>query len=88
MQQYQQLLLDLMQKGTAKDSARANMPQTRSIFGYQFRHNLQDGFPAITTKELYWKGVVAELIWFMSGDTNIKYLDDCGARKMWHISSC
>ena len=84
MQQYQQLLLDLMQKGTAKDSARANMPQTRSIFGYQFRHNLQDGFPAITTKELYWKGVVAELIWFMSGDTNIKYLDDCGARKMWH----
>lgn len=49
---------------------------TYSVFGYQFRHDLNDGFPLVTTKRVYWKGVVHELLWFLKGDTNIKYLQD------------
>lgn len=84
MKQYQKMLEDIKLKGTLKPAARANMPGTISLFGYQFRHNLADGFPALTTKKLYWKGVVVELLWFLRGDTNIKFLDDFGVRKMWH----
>lgn len=84
MKQYHQLLQDIKDKGTLKPAARAGMPGTISLFGYQFRHNLADGFPALTTKKLYWKGVVVELLWFLRGDTNIKFLDDFGVRKMWH----
>ena len=84
MQQYQELLQAIKDKGTYKSAARANMPGTTSLFGHQFRHDLSTGFPAITTKKLYWKGVVLELIWFLSGDTNIKFLDEHGCRKMWH----
>jgi len=84
MKQYTQMLKDIQQKGSIKSAARANMPGTTSLFGYQFRHDLADGFPAITTKKLYWKGVVIELLWFLKGDTHIKFLDDHGVRKMWH----
>lgn len=84
MEQYLQLLKDIKEKGTHKPAARANMPGTTSLFGYQARHNLADGFPALTTKKLYWKGVTSELLWFLRGDTNIKFLDDRGVRKMWH----
>lgn len=49
---------------------------TRSVFGYDMRFNLKDGFPAITTKKLLWNAVVHELLWFIKGDTNIKYLTD------------
>ncbi len=74
MKQYLQLLQDILDKGTYKAPARENMPGTTSIFGYQMRFNLQEGFPLVTTKQMYWKGVVVELLWFLRGDTNIKFL--------------
>ena len=84
MKQYLDLVKAIKEKGTFKSAARENMPGTLSLFGYQMRFNLQEGFPAVTTKQLYWKGVVVELLWFLRGDTNIKYLDNLGVRKMWH----
>ena len=49
---------------------------TLSVFGLQFRHDMSEGFPLLTTKKMYWKGIVTELLWFLRGDTNIKYLVD------------
>ena len=49
---------------------------TKSVFGLQFRHDMSEGFPLLTTKKMYWKGIVTELLWFLRGDTNIKYLVD------------
>lgn len=83
MQQYLDLLKAIQEKGTYKPPARPGMPGTQSLFGYQFRHNLADGFPLLTTKEMYWKGVVIELLWFLRGDTNIKYLVDNGVN-IWN----
>lgn len=83
MKQYLQLLRDIKEKGTLKPAARAGMPGTISLFGYQFRHNLADGFPLLTTKKMYWKGIVVELLWFLRGDTNIKYLVDNGCN-IWN----
>lgn len=76
MKQYIDLLKEIKSKGTYKPEARKGMPGTISLFGYQFRHNLSTGFPLLTTKKMYWKGVVIELLWFLRGDTNIKYLVD------------
>lgn len=84
MKQYLNLLKAIKETGDYKEPARENMPGTYSLFGYQFRHKLEDGFPLLTTKKLYWKGVVIELLWFLKGDTNIKFLDNYGVRKMWH----
>mgnify|MGYP001574818716 CR=1 FL=1 len=83
MKQYLQLLEDIKEKGCYKPAAREGMPGTQSLFGYQFRHNLQDGFPLLTTKKMYWKGIVVELLWFLRGDTNIKYLIDNGVN-IWN----
>ena len=83
MKQYLQLLRDIKEKGTKKPAARANMPGSTSLFGYQFRHKLSEGFPILTTKKVYWKGVVAELLWFLRGDTNVKSLIDDGVN-IWN----
>jgi thymidylate synthase len=74
--QYQDLLKTILEHGIEKTDRTG--VGTKSIFGYTIRHNMQDGFPALTTKKLFFKGVVGELIWFLNGDTNIKYLIDNG----------
>lgn len=74
MKQYKELLQDIKDNGEWKAPAREGMPRTKSIFSRSKRFNLQEGFPAVTIKKLYWKGVVGELIWFIRGDVNIKYL--------------
>lgn len=84
MEQYKELLNTILEKGSYKEPAREGMPGTTSLFGYQFRHDLSKGFPLLTTKPVWWKGVVVELMWFLKGDTNIKYLDENGVRKLWH----
>jgi thymidylate synthase len=83
MKQYKDLLKAIKEKGTLKPAARANMPSTTSLFGYQFRHNLQEGFPLLTTKKVNFKAIVIELLWFLRGDTNIKYLVDNGVN-IWN----
>ncbi len=87
MKQYHELLQTILEKGVKKSPAREDMPGSTSYFGYQFRHNLNDGFPLLTTKKMFWKGMVMELIWFLRGDTNIKFLDEHGVTKFWHEDS-
>jgi len=71
---YQELLLDIMTNGVTKNDRTGT--GTISVFGRQIRHKMSDGFPVLTTKKMYFKGIVTELIWFLRGDTNIKYLVD------------
>lgn len=74
MKQYLDLLIDIKENGVLKqDRTRTG---TLSVFGRQMRFDLSKGFPLVTTKRVYWKAVVHELLWFLSGDTNIKYLND------------
>ena len=70
--QYQDLLQYILDNGVEKKDRTGT--GTLSVFGYQIRHNMQDGFPLLTTKKMAWKTMVTELIWFLRGDTNIKYL--------------
>ena len=72
--QYQALLQDIIDNGIQKGDRTGT--GTISLFGRQIRHNMKDGFPLITTKKMYWNGIVTELLWFLRGDTNIKYLVD------------
>ena len=71
--QYQDLLQDILDNGVKKETRNGG---TISVFGRQIRHKMSDGFPAITTKKLAFKTMVTELLWFLRGDTNIKYLVD------------
>lgn len=72
MQQYKQLLIDILNLGT--DVSDRTGVGTRCLFGYQSKYNLQDGFPATTTKKLAWRSVVAELLWFLEGSTDERRL--------------
>jgi thymidylate synthase len=75
---YQYLLDCILSKGIEKKDRTGT--GTKSLFGYQIRHNMKDGFPLLTTKKMAWKSIVTELLWFLRGDTNIKYLVDNGCR--------
>lgn len=83
MKQYHQLLRHILNEGVQKPPSRKNMPGTLSHFGYQFRHNLGEGFPLLTTKKVSFKNIVVELLWFLRGNTNIKYLLDNGVN-IWN----
>lgn len=83
MKQYQELLQDILTKGTWKEAARTNMPKTISLFGTRMEFDMKDGFPLLTTKRMYTKAIVTELLWFLKGDTNIKYLVDNGCN-IWN----
>jgi thymidylate synthase len=72
MQQYHQLMQHILDKGVLKNN-RTGIG-TLSVFGYQMRFNLEDGFPLVTTKKVHLKSIIHELIWFINGDTNIRYL--------------
>ena len=74
MEQYQALLAHVLNNGTYKPD-RTNTG-TYSVFGHQMRFDLQKGFPLVTTKKVYWKGVVAELLWFLQGRNDVKWLQD------------
>ncbi len=76
MKQYLELLEDVKQNGASKDDRTG--VGTRSVFGRQFRCDLSKGFPLLTTKKVFLKGVIHELLWFLQGETNIKYLVDNG----------
>lgn len=78
MKQYLELLRHIKENGIYKNDRTGT--GTKSVFGYQMRFNLQDGFPLTTTKKLHLKSIIYELIWFLNGDTNIKFLNENGVR--------
>ena len=70
--QYQSLLQEILDNGVTKSDRTGT--GTKSIFSAQIKHNMKEGFPLLTTKKVFWKGIVSELLWFLRGDTNIKWL--------------
>lgn len=78
--QYTGLLQDILSNGVTKETRNGS---TISVFGRQLRHDFRDGFPLLTTKRMAFKAIVTELLWFLRGETNIKYLLDNNGCNIW-----